>query len=295
MPIRSMKFPAIALMAITLGGCMHAGIDRPVTACSLKELPGHARLVHVPFEVVDGRVYVNANVNGKGPFRFAVDTGASGDARVDMKLARDLKLPVSGEGTSSDGIQSAEVTKVLIESISLGGLSKRNLEVTARDYSARTSADFSGILARGFFADGLLVLDFPNKTLAFSNLRSIPEDAKGAIKYQKPFRIPVEVGKREVVGNLDTGADVSFVIPTSLYSRIQATPLIEAGRASLTNTKIDMKSTKVLDPIRIGSETFVGAEARVIDNFPELLVGSHILSKYIVLVDQRTKALALCE
>ena len=71
--------------------------------------------------------------------------------------------------------------------------------------------------------------------------------------------------------------------------------MIEAGRASLTNTKIDMKSTKVLDPIRIGSETFVGAEARVIDNFPELLVGSHILSKYIVLVDQRTKALALCE
>jgi len=212
-----------------------------------------------------------------------------------MKLVQDQQLPVAGEGTSSDGMQSSEVSKVLIESISLGDLTKHNLEVTARDYSLRTSAKFSGILARDFFADGLLILDFPKKRLTFSDTRSIPENALDAIRYVKPFRIPVELGDLEVVGNLDTGADVSFVMPTSMYSQVKATPLVEAGRASLTNSKIEMKSTTILDPIRIGSETFVGTEARVIDNFPELLVGSHIVSQYVLLVDQRTKAVALCK
>ena len=167
--------------------------------------------------------------------------------------------------------------------------------LTACDYILRTSARFSGILARRFFADGLLILDFPKKRLTFSDTRSIPENALDAIRYVKPFRIPVELGDLEVVGNLDTGADVSFVMPTSMYSQVKATPLVEAGRASLTNSKIEMKSTTILDPIRIGSETFVGTEARVIDNFPELLVGSHIVSQYVLLVDQRTKAVALCK
>ena len=66
MPIFSLKKSAIALTALVLGSCAHTGIDPPRTACSLKELPTRDRLVQVPFEVVDGRVYVSAKVYGKG-------------------------------------------------------------------------------------------------------------------------------------------------------------------------------------------------------------------------------------
>ena len=66
MPIFSLKKSAIALTALVLGSCAHTGIDPPRTACSLKELPTRDRLVQVPVEVVDGRVYVSAKVYGKG-------------------------------------------------------------------------------------------------------------------------------------------------------------------------------------------------------------------------------------
>jgi len=50
----------------------------PLGACRLAEAPGANFALQVPFEVVDGRIYVQARVNQDGPFRFAIDTGASG-------------------------------------------------------------------------------------------------------------------------------------------------------------------------------------------------------------------------
>ena len=283
-------------LAFTLSPmCAHAQGSHARDACSLKNVAEDASVVRMPIDVVDGRAYVQVRVNGKGPFRFAVDTGASGDARVDMVLVRSLGLPRTGAGTSADAIQTAAVEKVSLESLALGGLEKKHLQVTARDYRFRTAAEFSGILARDFFADGLLVLDFPNRMLTFSPSSSLPRQAAGAIGYEKAFRIPVQIGQQRVLGNLDTGADVSFVLPMSLYARVQATPLVDAGNASLTNTTSRMKSTTIHDTIRIGTEAFTGADARVVDGFPELLIGSRVISRYVVLIDQRTQTLALCK
>ncbi|WP_425480574.1 hypothetical protein, partial [Stenotrophomonas pictorum] len=47
-------------------------------ACTLADRPEADWQLRVPFEVIDGRIYVPVGVNGRGPFRFAVDTGASG-------------------------------------------------------------------------------------------------------------------------------------------------------------------------------------------------------------------------
>ena len=69
----------------------------------------------------------------------------------------------------------ASSTTVQLASIQLGGLMRTDLEVITRDYASRSAADakFSGILGREFFADGLLVIDFPRKLLSFSRTSTL--------------------------------------------------------------------------------------------------------------------------
>ena len=265
-------------------------------ACALTDGPMVDALLRVPFETVDGRIYVQARVNGRGPFRFAVDTGASGMARADASLAGQLGLSMSGQATTSDGVRSADVETTRLDSLELGGIVRRDLDVITRDYNSRNApeAAFSGIIAREFFADGLLVIDYPRKTLSFSRTQRLPADGHNVLGYERAFRIPVSIGALQTVGQLDTGANIAFVLPMELYEKVAAGPLEQAGRAQLTNGDVDSQRATVHGPFRIGELSVSDAEVRVSADFPELLVGAHALQEAVVLIDQRAKAVAIC-
>lgn len=253
-------------------------------------------LVQLPFEAVDGRIYVPVHVNGKGPFRFAVDTGASGMARADSSLVQALALPVSGQASNSDGVRTAAATTTRLASVQLDGLERADMEVITRDYAGRSAeeAKFSGILAREFFADGLVVIDFPRKTLSFSRASTLPAETPGVLHYERAFRVPVSIGTVQAIGNLDTGANVSFVLPRALYDSVAWEPLAHAGRASLSNGTLDLQRATVSGPFKIGALQLSDVEVRVSDTYPELLVGAHVLQDAVVLIDQRTQTVAIC-
>jgi predicted aspartyl protease len=253
-------------------------------------------LVHVPFETVDGRIYVQAQVNGRPGFRFAVDTGASGLARADTRLKTALGLKAEGTSGNSDGVQTAQADTVSIDSIVLDGLRRDGIEAITRDYRAKLSeqASFDGILARGFFADGLLVIDYPGKTLSFSRALSLTRDQPGVLPYTRAFRVPVRIGDQQVEGNLDTGANVALVLPKSLYERVATGPLSEAGPGQLSNASIATEKATVHGPLRVGALVLSDLDARVSDRFPELLVGALALKESVLMIDQRSERVAVC-
>lgn len=266
-------------------------------ACRLADAAGANFAVQVPFEVVDGRIYVQARVNDGGPFRFAVDTGASGIGRADTTLVNVLGLKPQGQASTSDGVQTATVDTVQLDALAVGGLVRKNVEVITRDYGGRMRAEarFHGIIARDFFADGLLVLDYPKKTLSFSRTLALPATGHGTIGYERAFRIPVSVGAVRTEANLDTGANVGFVMPKALYAQLAQAPLEPAGAATLTNTRIETWRGMLPGPVTIGAATLPDVEVRVADRFPEMLVGAHVLQNFVVLIDQRAKRIALCD
>jgi len=253
-------------------------------------------VMRVPFEIVHGRVYVNARVNGGGPYRFAIDTGASGLGRADASLTSALSLPVVGTAQTSDGVNTATVETVRINSLDLGGMVMTDMDVITRDFSsgAPPGAAISGIIGRDFFADGLLVIDFPARIVTFSRSRGLATSDEGVLSYERPFRVPVIIGDQTVEGNLDTGASVTMVFPRTLYDQIKAGPLEVAGQGTLTNTVIDSSRTIVLGPVRVGGASVSDIEVRVSDRFPELLVGGQVLQNYVVAIDQRSHLVAIC-
>jgi hypothetical protein len=54
---------------------------------------------------------VEVMVNGRGPFLFAIDTGATDDARIDSSLIEKLGLRVSGTDMVGDGSSAANSLK----------------------------------------------------------------------------------------------------------------------------------------------------------------------------------------
>lgn len=291
------RFAALLGGMALLTGLPVAASTASSDACRLAEAVDKAPLVQVPFELVDGRIYVRAHVNACGPFRFAVDTGASGVGRADASLVAALGLAVHGQTTTSDGVQSATVDTTHIDSLALGGLVRTHVEVITRDYGSRTSvqARFAGILGREFFADGLLVIDYPRKRLTFSRAQGISATDTNALPYERAFRVPVTIGDVHTLGHLDTGANVAFVLPQSLYERVGGGPLQAAGEGQLTNGAIRVDKAVVPGPIRIGNVDYANVEVRVSDRFPELLVGAHALQDAVLMIDQRSQRVALCK
>jgi predicted aspartyl protease len=266
-------------------------------ACKLADALGEAFEMQVPFDVVDGRIYVEARVDGQGPFRFAVDTGASGWGRADAGLVARLHLKAQEPTTTTDGVETAAVATVHLDALELGGLSRKNLDVITRDYSSRMPPDhaFSGIIGREFFADGLLIIDYPGRTLSFTRHLSLAPTEEGVLAYERAFRVPVSIGDVYTEGNLDTGANVAFVLPRSLFERVSATPLELAGQGQLTNSRIETGRSTVRGPFRIGGASLSNVEVRVSDRYPELLVGAHALQHFVLMIDQRSRSIALCQ
>ena len=67
-----------------------------------------------PLEIIHDKPYVSVMVNGRGPFRFLIDTGTGGQALVTPELAEELLLPVVGHAHLTDpsglGEQRSEIS-----------------------------------------------------------------------------------------------------------------------------------------------------------------------------------------
>ena len=253
-------------------------------------------LFRVPFRVVDGRIYVDVMVNDKGPFVFAIDTGASGFGRSDASLTKALALPITNNGLSSDGVATVSVDMTRFDALEIGGFRRDNLEVITRDYSSRLSAEaaISGIIGRDFFADGVLILDYPTRTVSFSRSLELPAGDAQVVTYERPFRIPVSIGTVVTEGNMDTGANVEFVMPKSLFDKVEAGPVQAAENATLTNSSLETQTAKVPGPFRFGGAEVSDVNVRISGRFPELLVGARVLQHHKILIDQRSKRIAIC-
>ncbi len=288
---------SLAIAILTLLALAEPTLASPVaeSACSLAARPGE-RIIDVPFDVVDGRIYVEVQVNGSGPYRFAIDTGASGMARADTRLVRQLALPADASTRHSDGVQTAQADTVRINALALGGLRHSDVTALTRDYNARQSKDaaFDGILARGFFADGVLIIDYPQRRLQFRRDIDLLPAQPDALAYSRAFRIPVTIGTVTTEAQLDTGANVAMVLPTALFRQAASTAVTTGDRLTLSHGEVDGGRARLDATVLIGSLALQGLHVRVSDRYPEAVLGAHALQEAVVLIDQRSQQVAVC-
>ena len=105
-----------------------------------------------------GRVMTAVMVNGKGPFRFVIDTGAS-RSTLSPHLAKSLGLTTPGRNVILNGVTgAAEVATVAVDSLEIGELKFENQHLPVIFTSIMGNAD--GILGVAGFGDQRIDVDF---------------------------------------------------------------------------------------------------------------------------------------
>lgn len=118
-----------------------------------------------------GRIMAPVMVNGQGPFRFVVDTGAS-HTTVSPRLAQTLQLDLdAGTTVTLNGVTgSAEVKTVRLASVDAGALKLADQQAPVLWSSIMADAD--GILGGAGLTEQRIEVDFRTNHIAISNSRA---------------------------------------------------------------------------------------------------------------------------
>jgi predicted aspartyl protease len=162
-----------------------------------------------------GRVMTHVKVNGKGPFRFVIDTGAS-RSTLAPHLARALDLhKTSGRNVMLNGVTGvAEVPTVAVDSLEIGALRFEKQELPVIFTSIMGNAD--GILGVAGFHDQRIDVDFKKDRVSVleSNGRRPHYSmvtARATRNVNGLMIVEVRIGRRiRAKAVIDTGAERSL-------------------------------------------------------------------------------------
>ena len=182
------------------------------TASPAQDLPPATKAAafsSAPIELMYDKPYVAVMVNGRGPFRFLIDTGTGAQAMVSPELADELTMPVVGHARLTDpsGLGEQRSDIVLIHSLNIAGA--KFAEVKAIRHKLYSEGEnCRGVLGFTLFKDYLLTLNFPERRLVLAR-GEIAQDGSGSVL---PFRMPdgvpivaLRIDGKHVEAQIDSG------------------------------------------------------------------------------------------
>ena len=192
--------------------------------------PRPTMVAGVPFRLTPGGnplILVPVFVEGKGPYEFILDTGAS-ISLLSSELGRSLGVAVTGteEGMGAGGAHTLELGRV--GSLSIGDTDLHDVEVALSDELARfgavVGARIDGDIGYNVLKHFRVTIDYGHNLM---NLSGAPGESgkDGAVHFEiaptKPLMVlPVEVnGSGPYRFCLDTGTSMTAISP-SLAARL---------------------------------------------------------------------------
>jgi membrane-associated protease RseP (regulator of RpoE activity) len=174
----------------------------------------------LPFDLVDNRVFIEARMNGRGPFHLLLDSGAGG-VTVSTGVAQQLGLYVrdAGEGQGV-GEKTVHAGEAQIARLQIGDLTLVDLETNVMDLSDAPQVfgtkPFDGIIGLPVFERLVVKHNYVNRVLTFTVPDKFDYAGSGVIvHFERPRQIPVVAAVLDsVAGNfgVDTGARSSLLL-----------------------------------------------------------------------------------
>ncbi|MBY0568459.1 MAG: aspartyl protease family protein [Hyphomonadaceae bacterium] len=204
-----------------------------------------------------GRVVAPVSVNGQGPFRFIVDTGANRSAISD-RLAERLELAPSGEGLVHSVYGVAPAPFAEVDALAYGALELPGGRMPI--LSGPVLAGAQGLLGVDGMAGRRLMLDFRRDCIEIIPSAGAPRlgsrnwtTARGELRFGHLVVVRGRVAGIDVNVLIDTGSDTSLV-NNALFEAIEARRDRRNGveRAATANETITLERAVILDQLSIG-------------------------------------------
>jgi predicted aspartyl protease len=259
--------------------------------------------VLVPFEELpSGHLVVPCTIDGHGPYRFVVDTGANAfviDPDVAKELDIDLAKVPHRKAHAADGAP-VSVPVVELSDVRLGTRVLRRASSVVADVDALVGEPgVRGILSQEMFAGDRLEVDFPRHELRVLDTHD-EANALPLVRLRGGLSgVRLSNGLTVI---LDLGADISVLnsAGAALLGADPADPI--AGAASGLTGTIETRTWVQLVPIDLGDPTPGGAvpvvdlglfEVLRLHDEPALLLGVDQMQGRVLAIDYGAKTVSL--
>jgi predicted aspartyl protease len=284
-PGRALVGALLALVVVAWAGCVTQVGSVPAKTTLA------ADRVALPTKAIPGIscLFVEAKINGQGPFRLVVDTGAHGLALAPRVAAAAGLKPFAG-GTITV-IGAAGKTRVghvaVVDRFEAGGFAVERFWaylMNAEDAeNFRSMGEMDGLCGLDVFADVVLEIDFPRKQVDVVRRGTARYPAVAGVSHERAV-VSLELGDKPMRATIDTGFDGTFDLP--LDEVALRYPRTKRGGQTMTIGGVsDWESSQLEGEIRLGPLTW--------SNPPVThglgLIGSRALQTWKVVVDQHDR------
>lgn len=205
---------------------------------------------------VSTRMTVDARVNGNGPYRFVVDSGADTSV-IGARIAQSLQLPSGTPVLLNDTTSSSRVDRVLVNRLGFGSSEIENLQLPVLS-ERNIGAD--GLIGIDALVKQRLMLDFETRLIKVEDTSRPVPHAEGEIVVTARRRggqlilTQAKVNGKAVAAVIDTGSEVTIgnlALRDQLTRRAGAklTPITVSG---VTGVTMNLEMAEVAE-LRIGS------------------------------------------
>lgn len=248
-------------------------------------------------EVINAKPYVMVMVDGRGPFRFVIDTGTGGQALITGELADQLQLPVVGQARlvdpSGQGEQRAEILRLDI--INVAGVEFTGVKAIRHSLAAE-DATCQGLLGFTLFRDYLLKLDYPNRMMTLSTGSLQPDGERFIVPFRMPDGVPIaslRIGSARVDAQFDSGG-AGLSLPAKLIPRLKlASDPALFGNGQSLSTRFQIKTAKLASNVNIGRYSFEHPSVEINSAFPLANFGAFPMQNFAVTFDQNNLLIRL--
>jgi len=291
---------ALLVASFALSGCMSRSprLHQPPEQTLLT-----ADRVELPAILIGGRPCVDLKVNGKGPYRFLLDTGAQGTS-ITPQVAREAGIPTLRRHVakmSGAGGQSRLAYIGVVDRIELPGLSLGEVDVTILSQKIVVQMGAygeinGGILGMSTLRDVVLEIDFPRQTISLLRPGRVTHSAATGVPYTgiTPHVSIATPSTRHATTTalVDTGSGGGF-----LFTDIESYP-VRVGLIKADEYYVGIGGHwrplfgQLAGDIRLGPATWRDPEIR---SAHENTLGSAALAPWKVVIDQKRKMVWLLE
>jgi predicted aspartyl protease len=158
-----------------------------------------------------GRIWAPVLINGQGPYRLVLDTGASRSALV-QRVVDDLGVPVERDAVRLRGVTGTAIASaVRLQKMEFGELVVENTRVPI---VADAFGGADGVLGGDGLENKRITIEFRKDRISVMRSHRTPAAPGHAVvrfKYtpERGMRVPVQVGQVKAIGLIDTGAQVT--------------------------------------------------------------------------------------
>ncbi len=239
------------------------------------------------------RMTVEVHVNGRGPYRFLVDSGADSSV-VGLRIARDLQLPAGTPAILNSMTASARVERVLVDELSLGATTIRNLEVPAL---LEGDLGGDGMVGIDALVEQRLMMDFEKRVIKVEDARRPAQMLDGEIVVTARRRrgqlilTQVSAAGRPVEAVIDTGSEITIgnLALRDELIRGNRSKFVTVEATGVTGVTINLQLARIAE-LRLGKVTLRNVPMAFADvppfqvfglsDEPALLLGTDLLETF---------------